>query len=374
MKIVHIVPHINHEASGPSYSVPRLCQAQSGLGHQVSLECLANERVIDGVDVNVYGQWPLFDRFAISHQFARAIRRKVFEVDIIHNHSLWSMVNVATGWLVPGHGARLVVSPRGTLSAWALSHSRHKKQLLWPLQKRILERADLLHATSEEEYQDIRNRGLKAPVLVAPNGIDLPELSPRSQALDKRTLLFLSRIHPVKGLETLIDAWGSLEAMHPDWELKIVGPGDAAYVNTLKGRVDRNGSCRVHFVGALYGLDKEQAYRDADLFVLPSHSENFAMAVAEALSHECPAIVTQGAPWAGLDRDGCGWWIPNSVDSLRNTLNEAMHLPKAELQAMGTKGRLWMERDFSWDAIARMMEDSYQWLIEGGESPACVRL
>lgn len=374
MKIIHVVPHVSAEASGPSYSVPRLCKALAVRGHEVELSCLKAGRDIDGVVVTEHQQWPILKRFAPSMELPSALWRKSVDAQIIHNHSLWSMVNVATGWVVPGRGSKLVTSPRGTLSRWTLSRSRWRKQLLWLLQKRVLERAVLLHATCEEEHQDIRKVGLKTPVLIAPNGIDLPVLNERCTDQETRVLLFLSRVHPTKGIEILLDTWSRLESQHLDWQLQIVGPGDANYVETLKARALINGSRRVEFVGPLYGADKYAAYRNADLFVLPTHSENFGMVVAEALSHECPAIVSHGAPWDGLDTKGCGWWIPNDVDCLQRTLETAMSLPQNALRAMGTNGRAWMERDFSWDAIAAMMEAGYRWALSGGVPPAGIRL
>lgn len=374
MNIVHVIPHISAEAAGPSYSVPRLCQSIAARDHALTLSCLAAGRDVPGISMEVHPSWQLFQRFAVSHRHAMALQQSAGNVDIVHNHSLWSMVNVAAGWVVPGKHAKLVVSPRGTLSAWALAHSKWRKKLLWPLQKRVLERADLLHATSEDEYVDIRRAGFKPPVLVVPNGIDLPALAERQTAQGMRTLLFLSRLHPIKGLENLLDAWSVLEKSHPNWQLRIVGPGDAIYITSLQARASCYGLHRVEFTGPLYAADKNAAYRNADLFVLPTHSENFGMAVAEALSHECPAIVSHGAPWSGLEHEGCGWWIANDVDSLSRTLDTAMSLPAAELHAMGARGRAWMQRDFSWDAIAQEMEAAYRWTIEGGQTPACIRL
>ena len=374
MNLVHVVPHISAEASGPSYSVPRLCQSLAGHGHQVTLSCLRAGRDVPGIELSVHPEWPVLRRFAISPSHARALARAARRAEIVHNHSLWSMVNVASGWIVPGKRAKLVTSPRGTLSQWALSLSRQRKQLLWPTQKRVLSKADLLHATSEEEYADIRRAGFTAPVAILPNGIDLPDaLAGRTKKGQVRTLLFLSRVHPTKGIERLLDAWAPLERRHADWRLKIVGPGDADYIAGLQAQARRIGARRVAFSGAMYGQDKAATYRNEDLFILPTHSENFGMAVAESLAYECPAIVSHGAPWAGLETQGCGWWVSNDVDSLRATLDAAMSLSSDELHDMGAKGRLWMQRDFSWDAIGRGMEAAYRWVVEGGSPPQCVR-
>ncbi|HEY1070148.1 MAG TPA: glycosyltransferase [Thermomonas sp.] len=373
MKLLHVVPHISAEASGPSYSVPRLCQALAEDGHEVRLSCLGAARPVPAVQVDVHPQWPVARRFAISPAHARALARAADEVDIVHNHSLWSMVNVAAGWVVPGKRAKLVVSPRGTLSSWALGHSRWRKRLLWPLQRRVLARADLLHATSEAEYHDIRARGFRAPVAVIPNGIDVPPLAPRRPQDGPRTLLFLGRLHPVKGIDRLLDAWAALEAMFPEWQLVIAGKGERAHEAAIRAQVARLGLQRVRFPGPLYGEDKAAAYRAADLFVLPTHSENFGMAVAEALAHGCPAIVSKGAPWSGLEREGCGGWIDHDVPTLQAALSHAMRLPETERRAMGLRGHAWMEREFGWASIAARMSAGYRWIVQGGECPDWVK-
>ena len=170
MKVVHVVPHIDQEAAGPSYSVPRLCGSLAARGHAVELSCLAARGDIPGVTLDLHAQWPVLGRFAISSSLARALRRRATQVVIVHNHSLWSMVNVAARWAVPGRRAKLVTSPRGTLSHWALSRTTLLKRLLWPLQRRALTRADLLHATSEVEYHEIRAQGFTTLVAIIPNG------------------------------------------------------------------------------------------------------------------------------------------------------------------------------------------------------------
>lgn len=375
MMLVHVVPHIHREASGPSYSVPSLCQALAARGHDVELSCLAQGKEVPGVTVDVHGQWPILGRFAVAPGHALALSRKAAQVDIVHNHSLWSMVNVAAGWVATGRRAKLVTSPRGTLSDWAMDRRRLAKQALWPLQRKALVAADLLHATSEAEYRDIRAIGLRAPVAIAPNGIDLP-IPYRDKSVEKgrRTLLFLSRLHPTKGLERLFGAWVRLQGIFPDWELTITGTGSVEYVEHLREKARSMGLERVEFTGALYGNDKHAAYCTADLFVLPSHSENFGNVVAEALSHACPVVVSTGTPWRGVQEHGCGWWIENDVETLIETLSVAMKLPKHDLSAMGCKGRFWVETEFSWEEVALRLEAAYRWVVNGGAKPDHVRI
>lgn len=373
MKIVHVVPQVAREAAGPSYSVPRLCQALAECGNDVELKCIAASGPIPGVRLSTYPDWPVLKRFEVSTALARSLRPAARSVDIIHNHSLWSMVNVAAGCVVPGHYAKLVTSPRGTLSSWALERSQRRKQLLWPLQKRALTRADLLHATSDIEYGEIRALGLRAPVAVIPNGIDLPPPPSAKRGTATRTVLFLSRIHPKKGIDNLLHAWQGLETRHPGWRLVIAGTGEPQHIADVRALAKTLKVQRVEFPGPLYGDAKHAAYYDADLFVLPTHSENFGMVIAEALAHGCPAIVTRGAPWQGLETERCGWWIDDDADALQHTLDAAMTLPVDELERMGTRGRDWMARDFSWRSIGVAMDAAYQWLMTGGAPPTFVQ-
>jgi glycosyltransferase involved in cell wall biosynthesis len=123
----------------------------------------------------------------------------------------------------------------------------------------------------------------------------------------------------------------------------------------------------------IYGEDKIHVYRSAELFVLSSLNENFAITVAEALAAETPVISTQAAPWSGLETNKCGWWVGNSVDCIASALRKAMSTPANEREAMGKRGRLWMSRDFAWPRVAADMLDVYKWLHTGAQLPSTVR-
>ena len=129
---------------------------------------------------------------------------------------------------------------------------------------------------------------------------------------------------------------------------------------------------RASFLGPVFGQRKWEAYQRADLFVLPTRSENFGVAVAESLACGTPAIATKGSPWEGLISNQCGWWIDHGPEPLAACLREAMLLPQEDLQSMGANGRRWMQSDFSWETVGQQMRATYDWLLGGGAPPSWV--
>jgi glycosyltransferase involved in cell wall biosynthesis len=377
MRAVHVVPAITEEAAGPSYSVPRLCESVMGAGVNVQLAALdwiPSKVNLPYLKTFAVTGWPRKLGFSTPMRQWLAAEAHSGMADIIHNHSLWMMPNVYPGQVVRNTRTKLVVSPRGTLSPWALNLNKLQKKIFWQLlQGHSLKAATCFHATADSEYDDIRRLGFKQPVCILPNGIDVPPLVVRSQS-KRNSLLFLGRIHPKKGIDNLLRAWHAVEDKYPDWDLNIIGPDNGGYLGEMQALTAQLKLSRVIFRGTLYGAEKLQAYRDASLFVLPTYSENFGMTVAEALAAGTPAIVTKGAPWSGLEENNVGWWIDIGVDPLVACLEKALALSDNELNNMGVSGRNWMIRDYSWDYIGQQMAAVYRWLVDGGVPPACVRL
>lgn len=382
--IAQIVAGLAKEHGGPSYSVPALAAALARRGAAVRIRSVgetevSTEEVSQKPTTMVYARassiWGRATR--ASSGLAAAVNTDARDGAILHVHGLWLMPNIY-GARAKQSAARpvpLVHSTRGMLSEAALRISAWKKRPFWWLmQRRALMAVDCLHATASAEADEIRAAGLSNPIAVIPNGVDLPVLRPRAVGQRQRTVLSLGRIHSKKGLDRLIAAWARIEARRPEWVLRIVGPSERNHDEELKALCRELGVTRVSIEAPLFDADRDEAYRDADLFVLSSRNENFGMAVAEALAAGTPVIATKGAPWGGMVDQRCGWWIDHDVDAIAAALDASMALPEAELRAMGARGRIWMARDFSWDAVAREMAAVYRWVSAGGEPPSTVRL
>lgn len=345
------------------------------MANDVELYCLEVGKPINGVLVRIFTPWRFFYSFGFSPKLLASLVFNSKKVDIIHQHSLWTMGNICIGFL--GNGAKLVTSPHGTLSTHALNFRWLQKKLLWPLQKRGLERSHLIHATSLLELNQIRSLGFTAPIALIPLGVFLPEiltLENKRNESNSRTLLFLSRLHPIKGIEKLFDAWKVLEKRHPSWRLVVAGDGDVDYVSQLHEKIRSLALKRVKFKGALFGAEKDLAFQTASLFVLPSYSENFGLVVAEALANGCPVVVSHGAPWSEIEREKCGWWVSNNIAELINSLDIAMSLPENDLREMGLRGRTWMARDYSWSVSSMKMNAAYKWIVDGGPQPDFINI
>jgi glycosyltransferase involved in cell wall biosynthesis len=373
--ILHTLASLDHEAAGPSYTVPRLCESLIAAGFETQLAVL--DWVPGSESLPFVKRFPLGigpRRLGRSPAMARWLREQAERgaVDVLHNHGVWMMPNVYPGRIRRRADVRLVVSPRGTLSAWAMNHHRWRKRIMWLVaQHAALDAADAFHATSELECEDIWRMGFRQPVAVIPNGVDIPSLQPK-RADGYRRLLYLGRIHPNKGIDMLLHAWQAVQQRFDNWELVVAGPDDGGHLRELQHLAAQLGLQRVHFTGPAFGAGKLALYRSSHLYVLPTRSDNFGMTVAEALAAGTPAIVTRGAPWAGLAAQDAGWWIEIGVESLAACLKEALSLPHARLAEMGENGRAWMERDYSWESVGHQMAGVYRWLQHGGPQPGCV--
>jgi glycosyltransferase involved in cell wall biosynthesis len=302
---------------------------------------------------------------------------------LVHLHGLWDAASLALALLRNRLECPLVVSPRGMLEPWALAQRGIKKTValrLW--QHRLLVEATILHATSQMEYEGFRRLGFLNPVAIVPNGIRLPpDAVPRGGAsppsatpglAPSRRCVFLSRIHPKKGLPILLNAWSRLRPQ--GWTLEIAGAGDQTHERQVREIIAALGLEGVSLVGDLRGPDKWAFLATADLFILPTYSENFGIAVAEAMAVGVPVITTHGTPWQVLEEQQMGWWVPVAEQALFSALQEAVSEPIPRLRARGERARRYVRDSFGWDSIGHRMRACYDWALGRGPLPADIVL
>lgn len=370
MKVLHIVSSLSRNAGGPARSVQGLVAGQCAAGIDAWLMTLKNlgEPWVDGIKnyrcANCTGAWGVKSK----------VRKVIDECrpDIVQVHSLWQTnlhqaVSAARATSVP-----YVLTPRGCLDKWSLEQKWLKKKIaLLTYQGYDLSRALAFHTTSDEETSQMRRLGYNQPILQFPNGVNLPSvLPPRVGFKSERRMLFLSRMHPKKGVEALVRAWA--KAKMQGWVCELVytvgSSSEAKYESEIKAMVEDYGiSDQFIFTGALSDDEKWNAYRRSDCFVLPTHTENFGIVVAEALYAGLPVITTKGAPWRDLEVKKCGWWvdIPTSNDDrqLVEALKQVAFLDDSERESMGKRGRKLVEEKYTWDAVCSAMVSGYESLL-----------
>jgi len=398
LNVAVLVDSIAARYGGPSYSVRRLWQSALQQGVSVTVHSTDSFQVGESDEDRKLWQpldcrrWPAVGLKALgySSKMANGVEQSlVGGSSVISQHGLWLHYGRVAKNLGKHNSAPVIIHPHGMLEPWALRRSSWKKQMtgrLWEFEN--LRAAACLRVTSTDELQSVRSFGLKNPVALIPHGIDVLDdasLPSRVEAetllpgwKGKRVLLFLSRVHPKKGLKALLQAWSALKAERGDWLLAIAGPDQGGHTDELKQlAVELNLSPSVIFMGALFGEQKLAAYALAELSVLPSFSENFGVAVAEALAAGVPVLTTRGTPWKELRERGCGWCVEATAEELTASLREALSLSPEELAKMGASGRLWMRRDFSWQRVAAQMIEVCEWTLDGrstARTPGCLVL
>jgi glycosyltransferase involved in cell wall biosynthesis len=350
---------------GPAYSVSRLATALAETGIEVGL--WAPDRSAPAVQL-----------FPADAPVRRLSGSEVEALDafggadVLHDNGIWLPHNHRLAALAARRGIPRVVSPRGMLEPWAMNHRRWKKYIAWQLyQRRDLRRAACHHATAETEAEHVRQLGLDVPIRIIPNGVDVPEPRAIPGANDgRRVALYLGRIHPKKGLPMLIDAWARVRPA--GWQLKIVGPEEAGHRAALENATATIGLREaISFAGPVDGEAKRSMFFDADLFILPTYSENFGITVAEALAHGLPVLTTTGAPWPMLPERGCGWWVDATVDGIAAGLRQATSQDSETLAAMGARGRTWVAAEFGWARVAKEFVTMYDEVKTGVRALDC---
>lgn len=375
MKILHVISGVGRGGGGTSEVVPRLCRAQKEAGHDVTLAVARHEAVSDaaqkafasGVSCAAFKSFRVLPSVSFSPSFARGIVRLVREADIVHLHGLWQ----DPCWHAAAECRRqhkpYVMMPHGFLEPERLKISKWKKRLVgWLVERRNFKHASALVATSESEAKGLRQYGLRNPIHIMPIGLDIDPFLPPIEH-EQKTLLYFSRITPIKGLDMLAEAWANLGVekrcrCREDWKLLLVGPDDRGYTEEIK-RVfaEKCPAGSYEFRGPVFGSDKYKLLASVDAMVLPTRSENWSIAVAEGMAAGLPVVCTKGAPWPCLGEN----WVDVSVEGIKSGLSRILNASDAVRRKIGLENRQWVKEHLGWNVIVKDMDFFYREIVGG---------
>jgi glycosyltransferase involved in cell wall biosynthesis len=286
--------------------------------------------------------------------------------DIVHVNGCWLPQDALTIIWSKTAGYSVALTTHGMLDPTCIGRNYWTRKLpaLIIYQKRALNAADVIIATSEEEKEHIAKFSNKEKIRIVPIGIELEDISPRNDWNQNKKILTLSRIHPIKGLENFISAIDKCRNSLKDYCVQIVGNGDVNYINDLKNLVDKlNLSSIISFTGSVYGKEKYRLYKEADFFVSSSFSENFGLSIAEALASGTPVIATKGTPWMDLERFYCGMWIDADYTSLAKAITAMTVKDDGERKQMGLNARKLIQDKYSSESMGNNIINIYNNII-----------
>jgi glycosyltransferase involved in cell wall biosynthesis len=389
MKILHVIPSVASVRGGPSQAVIETVKALQNFGVEAEI-VTTNDNGNDLLDVPLrqcieYKQVPVrfFPRFspglhsirefAFSGQLTAWLWQNASNYDLLHVHAIFSYASTAAMAIARLKGVPYIVRPLGQLCEWSLQQSTRKKKIYLD----VIERSNLnysqgLHLTSEQEQQEVSRLGLGLHSFVLPHGLSVPlpisDAHSRLRehlkvAADEPVILFMSRLHPKKGLDYLIPALAKLT--HHRFTFVIAGSGSKEYEAEIESLVTSNGiRDRTYFAGFLEGETKNLFIQGSDLFALTSHSENFAVVVLEALAAGVPVVVTPGVALASVvQQHQLGYVTQLDVPAIASALEDYLNHPQ-ETKKMGDRARQIIYKNYTWENIASQMEQVYINILE----------
>ena len=279
--------------------------------------------------------------------------------DVVHLTAVYSFPTMPALFLSKILKKPVVWSPHGALQRWQGTRKKNLKAL-WEKICHLVSPEDLiLHATSEEEAKASQNRLPGIRTVIIPNGVEVPQKVNPVPTNGVLRLGFLGRLNSIKGLENLLAACAKLKAKKDfPFLLTVGGSGSPFYTQSLEKEIEKFGlPSHVNMVGHIEAHKKPQFFENLDILVLPSHTENFGLVVAEALAHSVPVIASRGTPWERVEAVGCGLWVDNNPGSLADAI---IHMNQMPLLEMGKRGHKWMEQEYSWSQVATQMKRLYE--------------
>lgn len=384
MKVGFLVSSISREAGGLFQSVRGLAKAVSSENVNATAFGIRDRNsardAADWQPVPVRTVHAQLRPWGYSGQLDPALMAA--NLDILSSHGLWKYSSLASLRWHQRTGRPYIVHPHGMLESWALRNAEWKKRLAALFyENQHLRRAACLRALNEAEAQSIRAYGIRGPICVIPNGLDLPELTDsqpyEAQTFgdDRKVLLYLGRLHPKKNLTSLIRAWRQVcdaeRSKSESWRLAIAGWDQGGHEAELK-RIAAVPS--IAFLGPQFGADKHNWYQACDAFILPSLSEGSPMTVLEAWAHAKPVLMTAACNLPEAFSAGAALQIETTPEQIAAGLKQLLEMSDEDRRAMGNSGRALVSTKFSWPRIGQEMRAVYDWLLGGGAPPASVRL
>ncbi|MFD1294225.1 glycosyltransferase [Lutibacter holmesii] len=368
MKVIHFIASIDKTGGGTTAYMKIVAEGLAKFNiNQIIISGRSDNPVeIHGVKLKLFESLGLtpFHRVRVKGLLKSYISiLKLEKPDIIHINGLWNYENSLFQKAAKSLNIKVILSPHGMLEPYILNRNSLKKKIaLFLYQKQSLQKVDAIHATALSELEQIQSLGYHNPSIVIPNGIDTNVIPQKKWKINKegkiKNLLFLSRVHPKKGIDLLIKAVSKLDNKY--LRITIAGNGEEGYINELKKLTkDLSLTDQFNFVGPLYGNKKWELYGKSDVFILPSYSENFGIVIAEALHIGLPVITTTGTPWKELQTHHCGWWVDLSVSNLVSTLEEVIELDNELLQEMGENGKELIKMKYTVESVTKAMFSFY---------------
>ncbi len=387
MKVLHVIPSISPALGGPTEVVLNLVKALRECNIETEI-VTTNDYGTELLDVPLnqrleYKQVPVWflprfsppmKEYIFSAALTRWLWQHIKDYDLLDIHYLFSYASTCSGAIARWQKVPYTVRTTGHLAPWALAQSRLKKQIYTALIERYnLNQADAIHCTCASEAEDVRNFGIQTPTITIPLGVNQPDTNPDARAelhqiynIPSETLvvLFLSRLHYKKRPELLMRSLSQLAAKNYNFHLILAGTGEPDYVNELKNLMTALGlSERTSFAGFVTGKDKQLLLQGADMFVLPSFSENFGIAIAEAMAAGLPVIVTQGVQIASeIASANAGLVIEGEENALTQAIAQLLTYPQLR-QQLRQNGQHLASSRYSWSAIAQTLSTAYQSIL-----------
>lgn len=361
MKIIHYIPSIDRMAGGISTYMQVLAKPLGTMA-EVHIMTHASENPLPMENCKVH-DIPRYRPFSGVWKKTVVDLLDSVRPDIVHVNCCWTPDCAMIQRLAQKRGYKVVLTPHGMLEPWIIK--RHywtrKVPALWLYQKAAVQRANCVQATAESERDNLLKLGYNSNIKVVRLGIDAESIEMKRSWKKSRQILFLSRVHVKKGINFLVEAADVLRNELQGYKILVAGEGDADYVEAMKRMIcDRGLQDIVQLIGGVYGDEKWRLFQTSDFFVLPTHSENFGLAIAESLASGTPVITTVGTPWSDLNSSEAGAWIEIGTEPLVETLRRFLSLTEDELETMGRNGRKLIETKYSAHVMAEQMMEVYK--------------